>query len=169
MAGLQSNSAGIGISGSFSYTQLFPIATWNSNEVDTKYYYCDINMRILIFVQESYSIDLLTSINLLTRMKIIDGSYKIDDDGNELPMEDVTLSGGIIKNPPRNLTIGIGLTYYLTPHIAICGNVYGRTTAFKYATSTMGENIQINEIEGLDNGLWDNTNCIQISTKFLVD
>jgi hypothetical protein len=168
-AGLQNNKFRIfGISGGVSYTRLFPKATWENNEVEAKYHFIDFNTELLIFPIKQLSVDLTAGINLLTRLKIQDGSYMDDNSSSTILMEDVKLSGGIFKNFPANIQVGVGLSFYITPCIIISGDAFTRLIAFKYVTGAMGKNIQISPFDDFLSGIHDYSNYFQISMRFLL-
>jgi len=173
MYGAQSIYKKFGMGMDFNYTLLFPEATWNYVDVKVKYYsFFDCRLKFMYLPVKSLSFDLSLGLNLSTRMKIEDGSFKYDNYDNIISTDDVKLKGGIIRGFPFNVLGGIGVSYKIFPKLIISANTYARYVLFTRATGAMGKN---KKLKGgvISGGIFDWVNDpnlnFQISTRFLLD
>lgn len=160
----------------FNYTHLFPKATWNNLDIKIKYYYyIDLNSKISYTPTKKLSFDLLLGLNLMTRMKIEDGSFKYNNNGNISEIEDAKIKGGIIKGFPFNALCGFGISFKVAPKLIISANANARYVVFKSATGAMGSNKEFigflfnPDYRGLLAWEHDPNYTFQISTRFLLD
>jgi hypothetical protein len=172
--GAQSIYKKFGTGMEFNYTLLFPEATWNSVDVKVKYYsFFDCIFKFMYLPAKRLSFDLSLGLNLSTRMKIEDGSFTLDNDGNILSTDDAKLKGGIIRGFPFNVLGGIGVSYKITPKLIISANTYARYVLFTRATGAMGKNKKLKSSGFLYGGIMDWVNDpnlnFQFSTRFLLD
>ncbi|MBN1597001.1 MAG: hypothetical protein JW894_01800 [Bacteroidales bacterium] len=171
--GVQSVSRKFSTGGEFSYTHLFPKATWSDIDVKIKYYYfIDFNLKFSYLPIKSLSLDLLLGLNLMTRMKIEDGSFTYNDNGDITDMGDVKLKGGIFKGFPYNALCGLGISCKVAPKLVISANANARYIVFKRASGVMGKNKELTS-SLFEGGLlaWAHnpSNNFQIAVRFLLD